>query len=236
VRGCLTFITLWLVVALLAIWFALPPVINGVADAGLSAAGFSGQDTVVTVDASPPLKLATLHADDVTINSTQATLHDLQMASVDLTLHDVALVDRTFDRLDGTLTGVRFQPPGAGTFQASRVTVTGPPGAALLNISLTPGDVRAVASSAGEASLGAAPTEVVLAAPDRITFTIAGRSVAGRLAIDSGGALVLRPSSGPVASVDLLRPTPNLPLKLRSFAVTSGGLDVVGTIDLGQLR
>ena len=72
-RGCLTFITLWLVVALLAIWFALPPVINGVADAGLSAAGFSGQDTVVTVDASPPLKLATLHADDVTINSTQAT-------------------------------------------------------------------------------------------------------------------------------------------------------------------
>ena len=41
-RGCLTFITLWLVVALLAIWFALPPVINGVADAGLSAAGFSG--------------------------------------------------------------------------------------------------------------------------------------------------------------------------------------------------
>jgi hypothetical protein len=60
--------------------------------------------------------------------------------------------------------------------------------------------------------------------------------VAGRLAIDSGGALVLRPSSGPVASVDLLRPTPNLPLKLRSFAVTSGGLAVVGTIDLGQLR
>ena len=95
---------------------------------------------------------------------------------------------------------------------------------------------NSVASSAGEASLGAAPTEVVLAAPDRITFTIAGKAVSGRLAIDSGGGLVLRPSSGPVASVDLLRPTRNLPFKLRSFAVTAGGLDVIGTIDLAQLR
>jgi hypothetical protein len=236
VRGCLTFIAVWLVVGILAVWVALPPVLGGVTTAGLSAAGFSGQDTAVSVDASPPLRLVTLHADEVTIKSRQATLHDLSMATVDLTLHDVGLVDRSFDRLDGTLTGVRFQPPGAGTFQASRVTVTGPPGAALLSISLSPGDVRAVASSAGEASLGAAPTEVVLSAPDRITFTIGGRSVVGRLAIDAGGGLVLRPSSGPVASVDLLRPTPNLPLKLRSFAVTAGGLDVVGTIDLGQLR
>jgi hypothetical protein len=236
VRGCLTFLAVWLAIALLAIWFALPPVLGGVAGASLTAAGFTGTDTAVTVEADPPLKLATLHADEVRIKSTQAALHDLRMATVDLTLHDVSLVDRTFDRLDGTLTGVRFVSPTAGPVLANRVTVSGPPDAALLNISLSPSDVRAVATSAGQAFLGLPPTEIVLSAPDRITFTIAGRTVNGRLAITTDGALVLRPSTGSSGSIELMRPTPTLPLKLRSFAITTDGLDVLGTIDLAGLR
>ena len=232
-RGCLGLIVLSLVMGVTA-WFVLPAALDAAATASVSGAGFNGTNTSVRIEASPAQALS-LHADALAIHSTNATFHELQMAAVDVTLRDIGLLDRTFASIDGTLTGVHYQQPGGWTFQASEVTVSWARVSARLDIRLSPADVRAVASSVGQASLGAAPSQVVLSAPDRISLTLGSQTIAGRLSMDSQGGLDLVPGTGAGSSIALLRPTAGLPLKLRSFEITAGGLDVIATIDLRSL-
>lgn len=232
-RGCLGFIVLCLVLGVAA-WFVLPVAVHGAATASLAAAGFNGTDTSVRVEVSPA-RVVSVHADALEIHSTMASFRELEMTVVNLTLHDVGLLDRSFSSIDGTLTGVRYQQPGGWTFQASQVTVSGALGSARLDIRLSPADVRAVASSVGQASLGTAPSQVILSAPDHISLTLGSQTIAGRLSIDSQGGLDLVPGTGAGSSIGLLGPTAGLPLKLRSFEITAGGLEVIATIDLRSL-
>ena len=162
-RGYLGLIVLSLVMGVTA-WFVLPTALDAAATASVSGAGFNGTNTSVRIEASPAQALS-LHADALAIHSTNATFHELQMAAVDVTLRDIGLLDRTFASIDGTLTDVHYQQPGGWTFQASEVTVSGARVSARLDIRLSPADVRAVASSVGQASLGAAPSQVVLSGP-----------------------------------------------------------------------
>ena len=78
----------------------LPAIAAGAITAGVTAAGLQSDDTVVTVSSDPPTDLLGLHADRVRVRATDATFRGLEIASLDLTLHDLHLVDRTaaFDR------------------------------------------------------------------------------------------------------------------------------------------
>jgi len=109
VRGCLTSFFVLIALGLIASWLLLPPIASGAIDQGLQLAGFHGDGRRVTVVASPPLELLTLHADTVRVQASDVTYQGLQAGSVDVTLGDVALLDRTAGTIDGTLTAVSFR-------------------------------------------------------------------------------------------------------------------------------
>ncbi len=121
VRGCLlTLIALVAVVAAL-LWLALPPLAGTLVQGALVAGGLEAASTVVTVTADPPPRLLTLKADEVDVHATNASIHGLSAADLEVTLHDVDLLDRTFSRLDGTLRGVRLSDAdGDGTGHPAR--------------------------------------------------------------------------------------------------------------------
>jgi hypothetical protein len=47
-------------IVVVVLWFALPPVVGGLAAGALTTAGFKGTDTRVEVAADPPLRLLLL--------------------------------------------------------------------------------------------------------------------------------------------------------------------------------
>ncbi len=79
------------------------------------------------------------------------------------------------------------------------------------------------------------PGRVILSAPDLLTADVEGMRIAGRLVVDADGALVLRPSTGTIGAIDLLRPGDGIPLRIRSLAVRGESLVLMATLDLGLL-
>jgi len=234
-RGCLTFLLLVVAIVLVAAWFVLPPVAGAAVAAGLVAAGFNGTDTRVTVTADPPLELATAHADQVHVTSSNASFRQVTMSTVDVTFTDVQLLDRTAGGVSGTMTGLRITTAGGGTTRVGTARLSGSGSDVRVALELSSADAIALATSAVRAAVGAAPSKVTLTSPDRVQLVVRGLSVGGRLAIDADGGLVFRPASttGPFSSpVDLIRPGPAVPIRLRNVLVGRGGtVNLSGAID-----
>jgi hypothetical protein len=233
-RGCLTFLIVLFAVALIGGWFALPPLAGAAVTGGLGLAGFSGSNTSVTVTADPPLELATLHADGVRLMSSDATFQQLRMATVDVTLKDVHLLDRTAGAVSGTLTGLRFAPATGPEVQISTAKLSGSGKNITATLTLSLADASAIASSAVRAQIGATPSSATLTAPDRVNVVVSGTAVGGRLHVDAGGGLVFQPSdtSGVFSTaVDLIRPGPGVPIHLRTVTVTASGVTLGATLD-----
>jgi hypothetical protein len=233
-RGC--FMSIFLVPALLLIagWFLLPSLASGVVTAGLGFVGFAGSDEEVTVSADPPVELLGLHADRIRIRATNASFHELRFDSLDVTLGDVGLLDRTAGSVKGTFTGVRFTPVSGPTVAITSVAVTGSGTNMRATLTISTADLRALAVAAVKENAGAAPSKVTFAAPDRATIVVGGQTVAGRLVVDAGGGLVFRPTTTPAGfdgPIDLIRPGPGVPFRLRSIALTSAGATIAGTLD-----
>jgi hypothetical protein len=234
VRGCL--VTLVLLVAAIAalLWLALPPLAGTVVQGALAAGGLEAAHTVVTVTADPPPRLLTLEADEVEIHATNATIHGLSAAELDLVLHDVNIADRTFGAIEGTLRGVRLAD-AAGTEPGIPVVVlSGTSDAVRATMSLSAADAEALGVSAVERAVGITPSSVRLTAPDRVRIRLGGQSVDGRLAVRADGSLVLIPPADlSMAPITVLAADPTLGLKVRSFRIVDGGLVVVTSFDPG---
>ncbi len=219
-RGCLTFLLLVAVTIVVASWLFLPAVAGGAVVAALASAGFTGSPASATVSSDPPIELLGGHADQIVIHARDATFHDLTAASMDVTLTDVALIQRTAATVSGSLAGIRIVPRSA-------------------ILSLSSADVNAIAASAVTSVAGVAPSRVTMASPDRVTIVVNGITIAGRVAVDGHGGLVFRPAAKslpiaglPVAGpIDLIRPGPGVPLQIRSVALTASGAVLTATID-----
>ncbi|HEY6014581.1 MAG TPA: hypothetical protein VIU37_11250, partial [Candidatus Limnocylindrales bacterium] len=68
--------------------------------------------------------------------------------------------------------------------------------------------------------------------PDSIRVELGGSTVSSRLSIDREGAVVATANG---EALVLFTPNPVLPLRLSSLAVTSSGLELHGTLDVGAL-
>jgi hypothetical protein len=239
VRGCLTTFFVLIALLLVACWLFLPAITSGAVDRSLGLAGFDGRDRRVTVDASSPFELVALHADSIRVQATDASYRGLLIGTVDVTLHDVALVDRTAGSIDGTLTTVQFTAADGTPITVASIGLSGSGTAVDATIALSPAQIRTIAATAVERTIGTVPTKVTLVAPDRATVVVGGRSVSGRLVVDAGGGLVFQPAgtTGPVAGpIDLIRPGPDVPLRLRSISVGPSGATVGGSIDPALFR
>jgi hypothetical protein len=232
-RGCLTLLVL-VATILVASWLFLPTVAGGVVDGALGQAGFAGSPTDVSVSSDPPIELLAGHADRVIVHATDVTYRVLTAATVDVTLTDVNLINRTAGTVDGTLTGIRIRPASGHVLPVSSATLSGSGSAIQARLSLSLADVSATAASAVTSVAGSAPSKVTLASPDKATIVVSGVTVAGRVVVDAQGGLVFRPSrKGPLIAgpIDLIRPGPDMPLRIRTIALTASGAILTATID-----
>jgi hypothetical protein len=234
VRGCLlTLVALVAVIAAL-IWLALPPLAGTLVQGALVAGGLEATTTVVTVTADPPPRLLSLNADTVEIHATNATIRGLSAAELDVTLHGVSIVDRTFERLDGTLRGVRLTEAAGTEAGIPVVVLSGTSEAVRATMTLTAADAEALGTSAVERTVGITPSSVRLAAPDRVRIAVGGQTVDGRLAVRADGSLVLLPpASLSLDPIVVLAADPTMGLRVLSFRVVDGGLILVATFDPG---
>jgi hypothetical protein len=232
-RGCLTLLVLMATIVV-ASWLFLPTVAGLVVGGALGQAGFAGSPRDVSVSSDPPIELLAGHADRVIVHATDVTYRDLTATTADLTLSDVNLINRTAGTVDGTLTGMRIRPASGHLLPVTSVTLSGSSSAIRARLSLSVADVSAMAASAVTSMAGSAPSKVTLASPDKATIVVSGITVSGRVVVDAQGGLVFRPTGkGPliVGPIDLIRPGPDMPLRVRSIALTASGAILNATID-----
>jgi hypothetical protein len=231
-RGCLLSIGVFVVIVIGVLWFALPPIIGGLAVGALENAGVHGTGTRVDVGADPPLRLLFLEADRVHVTTTDASIRNIHADSVDVLLRGVSIGGRTFDFIEGSMTGLTVTPDSGPPFEAHLVQITGPAEAARVAISLDAANVQRLVSSAVTAQTGQRVSGVRLASPDRVTLTTAAGAVSGRLSVTPAGDLVLQPTTG--GSISLVGTGPNQPVRLQSVQVAGTGLEVAGTVNLTE--
>ena len=235
-RGCLTSLLIFPAILLVVAWFVLPRIASPVVTAGLGVAGFSSSNQLVTVSADPPIELLTLHADRIHVSAANGSFHDVTMETVDITLDDVGLLDRTAGTVSGTLTGVEVHPADGLPLRVTSIVLTGSSASISASLTLSPTDLQALATNAVKSALGSTPSKVTFAAPDRATVVVAGISITGRIVITSAGGLAFKPTTLPLGldgPIDLVKPGPAMPLRVTSVRVNAvGGMAIDGVVDL----
>jgi hypothetical protein len=238
VRGCLFTIVLSAILLGLLVVVGLPAVAAGVLTGAITAAGLQSDDTTVTVRSDPPTDLIGLHADHVRVLADDATFRGMAIDHLDLTLDDVAIVDRTVGGVDGTLTGVTVPLEDGSKIRLDQITIAGEREDLSATTVVPKAQVQSLISDAIEQQAGIRPTAVVLTAPDRLLVkTGLGVNVGGQFVVTPGGDLVVR-ADGPLAGTDvvLLHGGQDVPLELTGARVTpDGGLRLTGKLAISLL-
>lgn len=227
-RSCLIQLLFAVVVVFALLWFGLPFGASWLAANGLNAAGFNGTNTKVEVSAAFPPQILVGRADKIRLTSSQVSVDDLHAATIDVTLNDFALIDRTFGTVDGTLTGVRVPAPTGDAITIETVTLHGKSTAATATMTISQAEAERVA----EAQLKGAV--VKFAAPDKVTIRLNGKTEPGRLVVKNGSLIAL-PDSGALPSLTIIAGGKGNPFQLTSVSVGATTITLVGTIDLQSL-
>src|SRR5690606_18494376 len=111
-----------------AAWFAGPALAASLVRAALTAGGFDGSGTRVTVETDPPLEILTGRADVVRIESRDVRLGEFAAGSLDLTLSEVVLIGPTAGRVRGTIEHATIEVGGA--LPVTAIVLDGPTDAA----------------------------------------------------------------------------------------------------------
>jgi hypothetical protein len=150
-----------------------------------------------------------------------------------VSLHDVDLIDRTIGSVYGTLTSVRVPAPNGDPVTIDTVTIDGVGISANATLTLANAAAESLAESQLMAQTGLAG-KVKLAAPDKATLTINGKTQTGRLVV-AAGALQLVPDSSALPTLILIDAGHGNPFQLSSVAVGANSVTLAGTIDLQVL-
>ena len=232
-RSCLFQLLAPVVVVFLLLWFGLPFGASWIATNALNSAGFTGTDTKVEVAANLPPRILLGHADTVRLTSTQVSVGDLHASSIDVTLANVELIDRTIGSVSGSLTGVRVPAANGGVVTAESVVLTGKGTAATATLTLSNSEVATLAKTQLKL-LGINATNVKLAAPDKLTLTVAGQTKTGHLVTKNGALQVVVAGMTP-STMTLVESGNGNPFTFTSVAVNAASVTLVGTIDLQSL-
>jgi hypothetical protein len=233
VRSCLSFVVFVALLLGVFAWVGLPALVGGGVQLALAASGFRGDDTTVDVRSDPPTNLLGGHADRLVIRSRDVRSGSLTAGSMDLTLDDVALLERQAAAVTGTLDDVAIADGSGEAFAVERVDIAGPSGAADATLRIAPDEVRHRAIAALGAG-GLVIDDVRLEAPNTLAVSALGRTVRGSLVVDPDGALAL--SLPGVAQVALVAPPEDLPIRFRSVSIAPDGrLVIAANVDLRVL-
>jgi hypothetical protein len=231
-RSCLFQLLVLVAMVFGVLWFGLPMGAGWVATNALKTAGFTGTDTVVTVNADPPLLLLTGHADTIHVTSNAVSVGDLEATSIDITLGKVDLIGRTVGTVSGTLSGVTIAVSNGDPVTAASVKLAGTATATQATIELPTAQAQALAVAALKAQ-GLTAT-VTFKAPNVVTIKAAGKTVAAHLEA-ADGILLLVPEVPGFPIVPLITPGNGNPFRVTGAAVAAKGVTLTGTIDLQTL-
>jgi hypothetical protein len=215
------------------LWFGLPFGASWLATNALTAAGFTGTDTKVTVSADLPPRILLGHADRIRLTATDASVGGLYAASIDVTLCDVELIDRTFTSVHGTLTGVRVPAPNGDPVTIDSVSVDGAGTAADATLTMSIAEAESLGTSQIKSQIGTQAT-VKLSAPNIATANINGHAAPGHLVVRNG-ELLLVPDSTALPTVTLIGAGHGNPFTFTSVRVGADTVTLDGTIDLQSL-
>jgi hypothetical protein len=184
------------------------------------------------VNSSPPPLLLTGKADSIRIRSDDVFVGDLHAASIDVTLHDVELLSRKIDSVDGTLDGVRIAAAGGAQVTVDVVDIKGTATAAEAKLAISSKEIANLAvTMLAENSIKAT---VSFAEPNSVTIVVAGKKQSGTLAV-SNGTLLLVPTTPSTATLALIVPGTGNPFQLTSVAIKGQQVILGGTIDVQSL-
>ncbi len=232
-RSCLIQVLILIAVVFALLWFGLPLGASWLATNALNASGFSGTNTKVDVSSNPPPVLLTGHADSIHLTSTQASVGDLHASTIDFTLGDVSLLDRTVGTIDGSLTGVKVPAPDGKPVVVDTASVKGEASNAQATLKLARSQVETLAAQQLKSQTGISGT-VTLAAPNKLTIKVGGQSQPGTLVVKNG-ELDLVPDSSGLPTATLLKSGDGNPFTLQSVTIVGDVVTLTGVIDVETL-
>jgi hypothetical protein len=215
------------------LWFGLPLGASWLATNALNASGFSGTDTKVDVSSNPPPLLLTGHADRIHLTSTQASVGNLHAATIDFTLGDVSLLDRTLGTIDGSLTGVKVPAPDGKPVVVDTASVNGEAANARATLILARSEVESLAAQQLKSQTGISAT-ITVAPPNKVTVKVGGQSQPGTLVVKDG-ELDLVPDSPGLPTATLLKSGDGNPFTLQSVTIGAETVTLTGVIDMQTL-
>jgi hypothetical protein len=172
-----------------------PAIVGAVIEARIGASGFTAATRNVTVEAAPPLILLLGRADEVRVAATGVEARGIRAGAVAVTFDAVRLFDRSFATVSGGLTDVIVTDNAGNDLRIARVDLSGTPASLTVSLHVARSEVTDRIQRAIANDLGTTVSGVTVRPPNVVTAIVAGRTIAGRLAIDSG-RLVLQPASG----------------------------------------
>jgi hypothetical protein len=232
-RSCLIQVLILIAVVFALLWFGLPLGASWLATNALNASGFSGTNTKVDVSSNPPPVLLTGHADSIHLTSTQASVGDLHASTIDFTLGDVSLLNRTVGTIDGSLTGVKVPAPDGKPVVVDTASVKGEASKAQATLKLARSQVETLAAQQLKSQTGISGT-VTLAAPNKLTIKVGGQSQPGTLVVKNG-ELDLVPDSSGLPTATLLKSGDGNPFTLQSVTIVGDVVTLTGVIDVETL-
>lgn len=199
---------------------AAGPVIAGVLQSG----GLRAQTLDVDVDANG-LQLLGGRADVLRLQAAGVDTQGFRVDELDLSLRGVALFDRTFQAVDGRLTGVRVPDPTGGSVAITSMELSGQAEATravgTLGAATSEALLRRAAFESG------VPVDRVSLGNGEVRFGRGPVEVPGRLEVRDGSLLL----SSELVSVVLVQPDPASPWRLEEVRVSPDGITVEGTLD-----
>ncbi len=164
------------------------------------------------------------------VSAAGVDLSPAMIGTLELTLGDVSLFDRTWRTVDGEITNISVTS-GGDTISVGSVRVTGEANAANATAHMT--EVESEALIRFAAKREGLLLDRVQFGNDGVRVTIGGLEAQARLEV-RGGALVLFPGTGD-GGVPLLQPAPSEAWQLEEAWISDGGLNVRGVVDTTRL-
>lgn len=212
-----------------ALIFLVVPIVAGPLATGLlGAAGVRGEQLETQVEGNG-LALLTGRASRVRMGGQNVELRGLRIGDVDLTVENVSLIDRSFERIDGTLQELRMATRQSGTVTVAAIRVSGPARQAEarghLEQAETEKAIKAAARGAG------VEVRTVQLQDGQIALESAGGTVDASLEVRDGGLVIGAGSQ----VITLVERASDDPFRLTDASVSSNGVTIEGVIDAQRL-
>jgi len=230
VRGCLSFLAVVAVVGAGLAFAIVTVLLPAAVSAGVRDSPFlRGQAVQVDVHTSFEGVFFRGRVDRITISGNNLTEPNARVANADIALTDVSIVDRSFDRAAGTLSGVDVDVASAGALHFETLTLGGSSQAltALADLDAT----TAATFLRGRLVAAGTPVEAVSVAAGRINLTIAGVTI-GAVPVITPTDVRLEADGGSVSLPIVTFPGTG-EWQITAIQVTAAGIRVTALVSLG---